>query len=108
MVSPTFLSSSTYPIATAHLIGFVISRVSRRPWIADFRDPMFDDDFPRDPMQRRAHSRIERDVVARWAVGDGHGWLLAARSRRLLGVGPHEARAPEPTLLQRFFTAFFS
>src|SRR5690606_32258303 len=30
---------STYPIATAHQIGAAIARRSRKPWIADFRDP---------------------------------------------------------------------
>ena len=35
---------STYPIATAHLIGYVLHRVTGLPWIADFRDPMIEVD----------------------------------------------------------------
>ena len=35
---------STYPIATAHLIGLTLHRLSGIPWIADFRDPMTDKD----------------------------------------------------------------
>lgn len=31
---------STYPIATAHLIGFLLHRLSGVPWVADMRDPM--------------------------------------------------------------------
>lgn len=31
---------STYPIATAHLIGWALHRLTGVPWIADFRDPM--------------------------------------------------------------------
>ncbi|MBC7705319.1 MAG: glycosyltransferase, partial [Rhodoferax sp.] len=31
---------STYPIATAHLIGAELHRRSGIPWVADFRDPM--------------------------------------------------------------------
>ncbi|MBT1064847.1 glycosyltransferase [Bowmanella sp. Y26] len=31
---------STYPIATAHYIGWAISRLTGKPWVADFRDPM--------------------------------------------------------------------
>src|SRR3990170_1185865 len=31
---------STYPIATAHLIGLTLHRLSGIPWVADFRDPM--------------------------------------------------------------------
>ncbi|MGH9677398.1 MAG: glycosyltransferase, partial [Candidatus Acidiferrum sp.] len=31
---------STYPIATAHVIGLTLHRLTGLPWIADFRDPM--------------------------------------------------------------------
>jgi hypothetical protein len=31
---------STYPIATAHLIGLTLHRLTGIPWVADFRDPM--------------------------------------------------------------------
>ena len=31
---------STYPIATAHCIAYVLHRITGIPWIADFRDPM--------------------------------------------------------------------
>lgn len=31
---------STYPIASAHLIGCALHRLSGIPWVADFRDPM--------------------------------------------------------------------
>lgn len=37
---------STYPIATAHLIGAELQRRSGLPWIADFRDPMIEPDEP--------------------------------------------------------------
>jgi hypothetical protein len=33
---------STYPIATAHLIGLALHRLTGIPWIADFRDPMIE------------------------------------------------------------------
>jgi len=36
---------STYPIATAHMIAYALKRVSGIPWIADFRDPMSDDNY---------------------------------------------------------------
>ena len=57
---------STYPIATAHLIGLTLNRLSSIPWIADFRDPMTDTDpqsgqeYPLDARIRRANARIER------------------------------------------------
>jgi glycosyltransferase involved in cell wall biosynthesis len=36
---------STYPIATAHLIAYALKRISGIPWVADFRDPMSDDNY---------------------------------------------------------------
>lgn len=35
---------STYPIASSHLIGYALHRLSGIPWIADFRDPMVEQD----------------------------------------------------------------
>ncbi|MGC3961908.1 MAG: glycosyltransferase [Rhodocyclaceae bacterium] len=56
---------STYPIATAHMIGHTLSRLSGVPWIADFRDPMAQDDYPTDPAVRRSFERIERAALSR-------------------------------------------
>jgi glycosyltransferase involved in cell wall biosynthesis len=54
---------STYPIATAHLIGGWLARFSRVPWVADFRDPMVEDGYPPDPPTWRAFERIERNTL---------------------------------------------
>jgi glycosyltransferase involved in cell wall biosynthesis len=54
---------STYPIATAHSIGAVLARVTGLPWVADFRDPMAQDDYPTDPSTWRHFSRIEALAV---------------------------------------------
>jgi hypothetical protein len=54
---------ATYPIATAHVIGMTLARLSGLPLVADYRDAMVVDDFPEDPAQRRAFSSIERRVV---------------------------------------------
>lgn len=57
---------STYPIATAHLIALVLARISGTPWIADFRDPMVEQDehsgawMPANPQLRRMRLCIER------------------------------------------------
>lgn len=51
---------STYPIATAHLIGAELHRRSGLPWIADFRDPMAQDGYPADPQTWAAFADIER------------------------------------------------
>lgn len=54
---------STYPIATAHVIGAELQRRSGLPWIADFRDPMAQDDYPTDPQTWRSFERIEAEAM---------------------------------------------
>lgn len=50
---------STYPIATAHLIGEALHRHSGLPWLADFRDPMAQDGYPADPITWQQFKHIE-------------------------------------------------
>ena len=65
---------STYPIATAHWVGYLLARLSDVPWVADFRDPMVEHDaktgtdYPADPSLRKARLRIERLVASRAAA----------------------------------------
>lgn len=54
---------STHPIASAHLVGRALARLTGLPWIADFRDSMLDDEFPTDPLTRRSYGWVERQVV---------------------------------------------
>jgi glycosyltransferase involved in cell wall biosynthesis len=54
---------STYPIATAHVIGHELARRSGLPWIADFRDPMAQDGYPADPKTWLAFKRIEEAAM---------------------------------------------
>lgn len=60
---------STYPISTAHLIGYFLHRLTGLPWVADFRDPMTEIDsvmkkrFPEDIKLFRVRSWIERLAV---------------------------------------------
>jgi glycosyltransferase involved in cell wall biosynthesis len=54
---------STYPIATAHLIGGTLQRLSGLPWIADCRDSMTEDKYPAQASVRRSYLRIERRLV---------------------------------------------
>jgi glycosyltransferase involved in cell wall biosynthesis len=56
---------STFPIATAHRIGMTLSRLSGLPWVADFRDSMTEDNYPRDRTERLACRRVERLTVER-------------------------------------------
>ncbi|MCX8114264.1 MAG: glycosyltransferase [Burkholderiaceae bacterium] len=59
---------STYPIATAHVIGRWVARLSGLPWVADFRDPMAQDGYPADPATWRAFAAIERTAIANAAA----------------------------------------
>lgn len=56
---------STFPIATAHQIGFQLSKKSGLPWIAEFRDPMWQGDYPPDPRQNSMWRDLESKVFER-------------------------------------------
>jgi glycosyltransferase involved in cell wall biosynthesis len=58
---------STYPIATAHAIGHTLHKLSGLPWIADFRDPMAQDDYPPDVRTRASLHALESRVARRAA-----------------------------------------
>jgi glycosyltransferase involved in cell wall biosynthesis len=54
---------STYPIATAHLIGLTLQRLSGLPWIADCRDSISEPGYPADPLTWRTNRRLEAAMV---------------------------------------------
>jgi len=54
---------STYPVATAHMIGHTLHRLSGLPWIADFRDPMAQEGYPADPKTWESFRRIEEGAL---------------------------------------------
>ena len=54
---------STYPIATAHLIGAELQRRSGLPWVADFRDPMAQEGYPADPQTWQQYRAIEEHAL---------------------------------------------
>lgn len=54
---------STYPIATAHLIALALHKITGLPWVADFRDSMTEDTYPREPRRRKVYLWLERQVV---------------------------------------------
>lgn len=53
---------STYPIATAHVIGYLLHRITKTPWVADFRDPMAQEDYPKDPRVYKSFLWIEKKI----------------------------------------------
>lgn len=58
---------STYPIASAHMVGLALARLTRLPWIADFRDSMTEPGYPRDELTWRTNRRLEAAIVKRSA-----------------------------------------
>jgi glycosyltransferase involved in cell wall biosynthesis len=58
---------STYPIATAHLIGLSLQRLSGLPWVADCRDSMTEPGYPTDPLTWKTNRRLESAMVGRCA-----------------------------------------
>jgi len=54
---------STFPIATAVLVGYILHRLTHKPWVVDFRDSMTEDDYPKDPRIHRAYRAIERRAI---------------------------------------------
>lgn len=55
---------TTYPVPSSHLIGLILHKFTGTPWIAEFRDPMVEDNYPANKIEREIRSRIERGVVA--------------------------------------------
>ncbi len=110
---------STYPIATAHLIGGALARLSGLPWVADFRDPMVSPDHPTHKLQRRVWQRLEAYVLShatacvfttqRAATAYGERYPAAAKKCIVIengydedaftGVQPNRFGTPANTLL---------
>ena len=74
---------STFPVATAHLIGLTLHRLTGLPWIADFRDPMLQPSHPTSRMQRKLYGWIEHQTIMRChtAVFTTHGAMNSYRTR---------------------------
>lgn len=74
---------STFPIATAHLIGLTLHRLTGLPWVADFRDPMLQSSYPTSKMQRAIYGWIEAQTIKRckMAVFTTHSAMNAYRER---------------------------
>lgn len=84
---------STYPLATAHLIGLALHRASGLPWVADFRDPMVEqlggEWFPANARLRGARLWVERRV-ARHATAT----TFCTDSARRIYLERHPGRRP--------------
>lgn len=54
---------TTFPIPTALLIGYYLHRITGKPWVADLRDSITEDDYPREKRVWQAYRRVEQKVV---------------------------------------------
>jgi len=74
---------STFPIATAHTIGIHTATRSGLPWIAEFRDPMWQGTYPPDPVVNRSWKLLEERIfrVADAIVVTTPGAAAAYRER---------------------------
>jgi hypothetical protein len=86
---------STYPIATAHLIGADLQRRSGLPWIADFRDPMAQDGYPADALTWQQYQDIERHALLTASISTFTTPGAAAEYRRRYPAGAERVRVLE-------------
>jgi glycosyltransferase involved in cell wall biosynthesis len=56
---------TTYPIPSAHVIGWLLNKRFQIPWVAEFRDRMLQSDYPVGKWERWAFAKIEKQVFAR-------------------------------------------
>lgn len=59
---------STYPVPSAHVIAYWLSRLSGIPWIADFRDPMAHEGYPEDAATWESYVKVERLAIRQAAA----------------------------------------
>jgi glycosyltransferase involved in cell wall biosynthesis len=74
---------TTFPIATASLIGLVLHRLTGLPWIADLRDPIMQSTYPTVKLQRKAFGWIEAQTLKHCtlAVCTTHSAMQGYRTR---------------------------
>ncbi len=51
---------STYPIASAHIIAYLLHKVTSIPWMADFRDPMVQTNYSTEKRKKKIFEWIEK------------------------------------------------
>jgi hypothetical protein len=74
---------STYPIASAHIIAYVLHCITGVPWVSDLRDPMAQTGYPSDPLRKKIYEWIERKIVkhCRFAIVTAPGAKVLYQQR---------------------------
>jgi hypothetical protein len=95
---------SSYPPTSAHVLALLLHRITRVPWVADFRDPWADADAHTYPVSgpRSLFRLLERAVLRRaeavTAVGPTLARLLSGRAAGTVHVVPQGFESePRPT-----------
>ncbi len=55
---------TTFPVASAVLIGYVLHKLTGKPWVVDFRDPMVHAGSQLDPLTRQIWRWLEEKAVS--------------------------------------------
>ena len=55
---------STFPIATTHSVAMEVAKRSGLPWVAEFRDPMWQHDWPTEAVANKVWRELEARIVA--------------------------------------------
>jgi len=66
---------TTYPVASAVLVGLILHKLTGKIWVVDLRDSMTEDDYPRDPFVRKIYRWLEKNVIK-----SASGLVFTARS----------------------------
>ena len=77
---------TTFPVATAILIGLILHYMKGIPWVVDFRDSMTEDNYPRNPATWRTWRWLEKQAIRRASL-----ILFTARS----AIRMYRKRYPE-------------
>ena len=85
---------TTFPVPTAVLIGYLLHRITGKPWVADFRDSMTEDDYPRDATTRAVLRWLEKK-----AVKHASRLLFTAPSARKMYLARYPELSPDRCLL---------
>jgi glycosyltransferase involved in cell wall biosynthesis len=85
---------STFPISSAVLIGWLLHLFTGKPWVADFRDSMTEEHYPREKLRRMVWRWIESK-----AVGCASRLVFTAASTRKAYLERYPNLSPEKCLL---------
>ena len=85
---------TTFPLATTVLIGYLLHRLTGKPWVVDFRDSMTEENYPPEGFRRRVWKSIERSAVSR-----ATRLLFTASSTRRMYLERYPDLMPEKCLL---------